>query len=194
MKDQEQRQYFRIDTVLPCSYRIISAEAAAQHPLPEVADNKYIEQYFMKNLADLDDQINESIALINERSSVLATALNAMNSKLNFIMQTLEEAQLSRAIPLRVVNISGNGIAIHMEEEIALTDKVDLLIKPLQHEPAMLLRCDVVNIKKHKTKDAPKEVSLSFQELNVEDRRKIIFFIQTKEIEIAHREKQNHYP
>lgn len=194
MSSREQRLFFRIDTVLPCSYRIISSEDAKSHPLPKVADNKFIEQYFMKNIADLDGQINQAIAQINEKSSVLATALNAMNSKLNFIMQTLEESQLSLAIPLRVVNISGNGIAIHINEEISLMDKVDLLIKPLQNEPPILVRCDVVNIKSKAESDYALEVSLTFQEMSVEDRRKLIFFIQSKEIEAAQKERESMYP
>lgn len=194
MKNQEQRLYFRIDTVLPCSFRIISSEDAKSHELPKSADNKFIEEYFMKNLADLDQQINESIAQINEKSSVLATALNAINSKLNFIMQTLEESQLSRAIPLRVVNISGNGIALHMNEDVSLTDKVDLLIKPLHNEPPILVRCDVVNIKRKNDDGETKEVSLSFQTMAVEDRRKLIFFIQSKEIEAAQKEREKKYP
>ncbi len=194
MKNQEQRLYFRIDTVLPCSFRIISGEDAKNYELPKSADNKYIEEYFMKNLADLDHQINESIAQINEKSSVLATALNAINSKLNFIMQTLEESQLSRAIPLQVVNVSGNGIALHMNEDISLTDKVDLLIKPLHNEPPILVRCDVVNIKHKNNEDETKEVSLTFQEMNVEDRRKLVFFIQSKEIEAAQKKREEKYP
>ena len=194
MKKSEQRQFYRIDTVLPCSYRIISSDDAKEHSLPKVADNKFIEHYFMKNLADLDNQINESIAEINEKSSVLATALNAINSKLNFIMQTLEESQLSRAIPLRVVNISGNGIALHINEPISITDKVDLLFKPLQNEQPILVRCDVVNIKKRLDDDNTLEVSLTYQDLSVEDSRKLIFFIQSKEIEVAQKKREAKYP
>lgn len=194
MKMSEQRQFYRIDTVLPCSYRIISSEDAKVHSLPKVADNKFIEHYFMKNLADLDNQINESISEINEKSSVLATALNAINSKLNFIMQTLEESQLSRAIPLRVVNISGNGIALHINEPISITDKVDLLFKPLQNEQPILVRCDVVNIKKRLDDNNTLEVSLTYQDLSVEDSRKLIFFIQSKEIEAAQKKREEKYP
>lgn len=186
---KEQRLFFRIDTILPCSYRIISGEEAKKAPLPEAADNKYIEEYFMKNLASLDNQINESIEHIHEKSAMLATALNALNSKLNFIMQTLEESQLARAIPLRVVNISGNGLALDIEEPVSLTDKVDLLIKPLENEPPILVRCDVVNIKK-KLDSNSKEVSLTYQALSVEERRKLIFFIQSKEIEKAQKKRQ----
>jgi len=196
MTSKEQRAFFRIDTVLPCSYRIISKEDAAQNPLPEVIDNHYIEQYFMKNLAQLDQVINDSISRINEKSTVLSDALSAINSKLNFILQTLEESQLSRAIPLRVVNISGSGVAIEMTESISLEDKVDLLIKPLQHELPILVRCDVVNIKK-KTNEKEGEchmVSLTYQNLSVEDRRKLIYFIQTKEVELTHKQREQHYP
>ncbi|QCU90498.1 PilZ domain-containing protein [Thiomicrorhabdus sediminis] len=185
---QDKRSFYRIDVVMPCSYRIVSDEEAEANPLPSSPDSKFIEEYFMKNLNELDEQINEVISQINQKSSLLASALTAMNSKINFLMQTIDETQLTRAIPQRLVNLSGGGLAIDIEDEVTLTDKVDLLIKPLANESPILLRCDIVNIKPL-TDAEGSTIALSFNNIDEESRRKLVFFIQTKEIEFAQKHR-----
>lgn len=187
---KDQRSYYRIDVIMPCSYRILSLEEAEQTILPTSPDSKYIEEYFMENLSQLDEQINEVISHINQKSSVLATALTAMNSKINFLLQTIDEKQLARAIPQRLVNLSGGGIAIDVEEQVTLTDKVDLLIKPLANEAPILVRCDIVNITPL-IDDEGTTISLSYQGLSEDDRRKLVYFIQAKEIEFAQKHRKN---
>ncbi|WP_178861232.1 PilZ domain-containing protein [Thiomicrorhabdus cannonii] len=186
----DQRSFFRIDVMLPCSYRIVPQDAVEQTPLPGSPDSKYIEEYFMQNLADLDTQINEVIAQINVKSSLLAAALTAMNSKINFMMQTIDANQLSRAIPQRLVNLSGGGISFTINETINPTDKVDLLFKPLEDESPVLVRCDLVNITPIVDEENTYRVSLSYTNLSEEDRRKVLFFIQSKEIEYAQIERK----
>jgi hypothetical protein len=186
----DQRSFFRIDVMLPCSYRIVPQDAVEQTPLPSSPDSKYIEEYFMQNLAELDTQINEVIAQINVKSSLLAAALTAMNSKINFMMQTIDANQLSRAIPQRLVNLSGGGISFTINEMINPTDKIDLLFKPLEDEAPVLVRCDLVNITPIVDEENTYRVSLSYTHLSEEDRRKVLFFIQSKEIEYAQIERK----
>lgn len=182
---KDQRTFFRIDVMMPCSYRILDPEEAQQIPLPERPDAKYIEEYFMKNLSELDKQINEVIGQINHKSTLLAAALTAMNTKINFLLQTVDEKQLARAIPQRLVNLSGSGIAIEMEETIQPGQKVDLLIKPLVNEAPIFVRCDVVTISPCKDGSNRSTVALVYQKLTEDDRRKLVYFIQAKEIEYA---------
>lgn len=186
----DQRLFFRIDVMLPCSYRIIPQEVAEITPLPDNPDSRYIEEYFMQNLAELDAQINEVISQINVKSSLLAAALSAMNSKINFMMQTIDAHQLARAIPQRLVNLSGGGISFTLNEAVKLSDKIDLLFKPLEEEPPVLVRCDIVKIVPVVDEENTYKVSLSYTALSEEDRRKILFFIQSKEIEYAQIERQ----
>ncbi|BCN92956.1 hypothetical protein THMIRHAM_07410 [Thiomicrorhabdus immobilis] len=191
---KDQRSYYRIDVIMPCSYRILSLEQAIETALPSTPDAKYIEEYFMENLSQLDAQINEVISHINQKSSLLASALTAMNSKINFLLQTIDEKQLSRAIPQRLVNLSGGGIAIDVEEDVKITDKVDLLIKPLQNESPILVRCDVVSVTPLADGSEGSTIALSYQSLSEDDRRKLVYFIQAKEIEFAqkNRNKEQH--
>lgn len=186
---KDKRSYYRIDVIMPCSYRILSIEEASETLLPASPDSKYIEEYFMENLAQLDEQINEVISHINQKSSLLATALTAMNSKINFLLQTIDEKQLSRAIPQRLVNLSGGGIAIDVDEEVHLSDKVDLLIKPLANEAPILVRCDIVSIKPLADGSEGSTIALSYQDLSEDDRRKLVYFIQAKEIEFAQKQR-----
>ncbi len=187
---RDKRSYYRIDVIMPCSYRVLTNEEAEKTPLPDNPDSKYIEEYFMTNLAELDSQINEVISQINLKSSLLASALTAMNSKINFLLQTIDEKQLSRAIPQRLVNLSGGGIAIDIEEPVTITDKIDLLIKPLPEESPILVRCDIVSIKPLPEEDSEGyTVALFYQALSEDDRRKLVYFVQSKEIEYAQKKR-----
>ncbi len=188
---KDKRSFYRIDVMMPCSYRILSHEEAKETALPISADAKYIEEYFMENLAQLDLQINEVISQINQKSSLLATALTAMNSKINFVLQTIDEKQLTRAIPQKLVNLSGGGIAIDIEEDVIISDKIDLLIKPLANEPPILVRCDIVNITPLNDHSEGSTIALTYQSLSEDDRRKLVYFIQAKEIELAQEERQS---
>ncbi|MDY0136311.1 MAG: PilZ domain-containing protein [Thiomicrospira sp.] len=183
---KEQRSFFRIDVMLPCSYRILSQEDAASKPLPSNPDASYIEKYFMDNLGELDEQITQLIGQINSRSSVLASVLSAMNSKINFLLQTIDEDQLTHSIPQRMVNLSAGGIAFELHEPVKNSDKVDLLLKPLRDESPILVRCKIVKIV---PKDNVNIVAMEFEEISEDDRRKIVYFIQTKEIEMANRRR-----
>ncbi len=189
---RDKRSYYRIDVIMPCSYRILTPEDAEENILPSTPDSKYIEEYFMTNLAQLDEQINEVISHINQKSSLLATALTAMNSKINFLLQTIDEKQLTRAIPQRLVNLSGGGIAIDVEEDVHLEDKVDLLIKPLPNVAPILVRCDIVSIKPLADDESEgSTIALSYQGLSEDDRRKLVYFVQSKEIEYAQKKRNN---
>jgi len=188
---KDQRSYYRIDVIMPCSYRILTLQQAEETLLPSTPDSKYIEKYFMENLSQLDAQINEVISHINQKSSLLATALTAMNSKINFVLQTIDEKQLTRAIPQRLVNLSGGGIAIDVDadEKVQLTDKIDLLIKPLHNESPILVRCDIVSITPLTDGSEGSTIALSYQSLSEDDRRKLVYFIQAKEIEFAQKKR-----
>jgi ribosome recycling factor len=188
---KDKRSFYRIDVMMPCSYRILSHEEALLTALPVSADAKYIEEYFMENLAKLDLQINEVISQINQKSSLVATALTAMNSKINFVLQTIDEKQLTRAIPQKLVNLSGSGIAIDIEEDVLISDKIDLLIKPLENESPILVRCDIVKITPLNDNSEGSTIALNYQNLSEDDRRKLVYFIQAKEIESAQKERHN---
>lgn len=185
----DQRLFFRIDVMMPCSYRIVHPDEAENLILPDTPDAKYIEEYFMKNLIELDEQLSEVITQINLKSSLLATALTAMNSKINFLMQTINADQLSRAIPQKLVNLSGGGISFTINEPVDIEDKIDLLLKPLENESPMLVRCNIVSITPIADEKNCFRVALVYQNLSEEDRRKLLYFIQSKEIEFAQMER-----
>ncbi len=184
---KEQRSFFRIDAMLPCSYRILSKEEAAKTPLPSNPDAGYIEKYFMDNLSELDKQITDLIGQIGERSTIVATVLNAINNKVNFFLQTMDQDQLTHSIPQRMVNISAGGVAFDVTEKVNMTDKVDLLLKPLKEEAPILIRCKIVKVI---PKGNVNVLAVEFENITEDDRRKIVYFIQTKEIEMANKQRE----
>lgn len=187
MSSSNNRSFFRIDVMLPCSYRVLSEEESIEKPLPSPPDANYIEQYFLEDLHQLDEQITEIITQISQKSTLLSKALTAMNSKINFFMQTIDQKQLTRTIPQRMVNISAGGLAFKVEEPIQKSDKVDILIQPLPDESPVLVRCNIVKIIPEQ--ENVSTVALEFQSMSEDDRRKLVYFIQSKEIEFAHQNK-----
>ncbi len=184
MKDAsaQQRAYFRMDTMLPFSYRVLSDEEA-QTPLPSVADASFIERYFPSALSEIETRVEESIRLIGEKSSLMADALTALNEKLNFIMHGLGEEAIKHTLPTVPVNISAGGLSFNAS--CATQDKqfIDLLMfLNLQAEP-LLVRSQVVKVIHHP--DASCSVAVEFVNLTEEMRRQLVYFIQTKELEIA---------
>ncbi|MBD3611738.1 MAG: PilZ domain-containing protein, partial [Hydrogenovibrio crunogenus] len=168
----------------------LSSEEAKKQPIPPQADSNYIEKHFMNNLAELDEQINTIVSQIGQKSTLLATALTALNSKLDFLLHTVDKKQLVHAIPQQMVNISAGGVAIKVNEPVTETDKVDLLIQPLEEEPPILVRCSIVKIIPDKDIATASTVALEYENLSEDDRRKLVYFIQSKEIEMANKQKQ----
>ncbi|UQB42653.1 PilZ domain-containing protein [Thiomicrospira microaerophila] len=181
---QEQRSFFRLDVMLPCSYRILSPEQAKSAPLPTHADSGFIEKYFMHNLVELDKEINDLVDQIGTKSTILADALTAINNKISFIMQTIDQDKLTQCIPQRMVNLSAGGICFSINEKITQNDVIDVLLVPLKQEAPIIARCHIVKITNSGDSDI---VSLKFDNLSEDDRRKLVYFIQTKEVEAANK-------
>lgn len=183
----DKRSFFRINVMLPCSYHIMSPKKAKENPLPSSTSTAYIEKYFLEDLAQLDKQIHDIIAQIDQKSSMMSTALTAINSKVNFVLQTISEKSLSRAIPQRMVNISASGLAFDVEEAPNITDIVDILIKPLKEKDPILLRCKIINIIRGIDCETCFTISIEFQNIKEEDRRNLIAFIQQQELQNSQR-------
>jgi len=186
----EQRNFFRLDVMLPCSYRILTAEEARYSELPTDPDSGFIERYFMDNLVKLDDHINELIGQIGTKSTLISTVLTALNNKINFMLQTIDEDQLTHNIPQRMVNLSAGGLSFTISEKIDESCFVDVLLRPLKNEHTILARCKVVKI--IPTGDT-KKAALEFVSLTEEDRRILVYFIQTKEVELVNKQREANY-
>ena len=124
----DKRSFFRLDVILPCSYKIYSAEDAKKNPLPGNPGSSYIEKNFLQDLAELDGEITDIIAQIGQKSRLMATALTAINSKVNFVLQTIDEKNLSQAIPQRAVNVSAGGLSFEVDQSVKITDVVEVRI------------------------------------------------------------------
>lgn len=183
----QQRAYYRMDTMLPLSYRVLSDEEASQ-PLPATADAAFIERYFPSALSEIEARVQESINTIRDKSALMADALSALNEKLNFIMHGLGEEAIKHTLPTVPVNISAGGLSFSVNHPIADKTMIDLLLfLNIQAEP-LLLRSQVVKVIAHP--DATFTAAVEFTQLTEEMRRQLVYFIQTKELELA-RHKQS---
>ncbi|MBD3767299.1 MAG: PilZ domain-containing protein [Gammaproteobacteria bacterium] len=182
----QQRAYYRVDTLLPFSYHVLTDEEAI-HPLPATADAAFIERYFPSALSEIETRVQATIETIREKSSLMAEALTALNEKLNFILQGLGENAIKHTLPTVPVNISAGGLSFSVNNAIANNSTIDiLLILDMQAEP-LLVRSQVVKVIAHP--DATFTVAVEFINLTEEMRRQLVCFIQTKELELV-RHKQ----
>jgi hypothetical protein len=189
MKDEplKQRAYYRMDTMLPMSYRILS-ESEASLQLPATADAAFIEHYFPSALSEIETRVQASIDTIRDKSALMADALTAINEKLNFIMHGLGEEAIKHTLPTLPVNLSAGGLSFSVSQPIADKTTIDLILfLNIQAEP-LLLRSHVVKVIPHP--DASFTVAVEFTNLTEEMRRQLVYFIQTKELEMA-RHKQS---
>jgi hypothetical protein len=182
----QKRAYFRMDALLPMSYRVLTAEEA-RNPLPATVDTLFVEQYFSTELDELDSRIDNIIEQIAEKSSLMAAALRAMNEKLNFLTQTLGDDAIKYVIPTIPVNISAGGLSFDTAVTIEHGAIVDLLLVLNKQDGPIMLRSQVVKVIPHP--DGTSMMALEFQHMGEEARRQLVYFIQTKEIELA-REKR----
>jgi len=183
MSAKNNRSFFRINAMIPCGYRVLSAEDAKKRKSANSLDAGYIEEYFLENFHELDEQIKDIVVQIGQKSDILAKALTALNSKINFVMQTVDVKQLTQTIPLRMVNLSAGGIQFEINERLDTSSKVEVLLQlSAEDEPIMIL-CDI--IKTLPKTDGMTLTSLKYNVITEEVRRKLIYFIQSKEIELA---------
>ncbi|HIQ40637.1 MAG TPA: PilZ domain-containing protein [Sulfurivirga caldicuralii] len=187
---QNKRAYYRLNTMLPLSYRILSAEEAKANPIPTETDATFIEKHFLANLQQIDQQLQQAIDTIGRKSDLLASALHALNSKVNLALQAIDKRQLAHLLPLTRVNLSASGLALELPLRPKETDKLDILMQPLTDETPILVRGRIVNIQPLPEKGANiHRVAVEFDNLTENARRKLIYYIQRKELEQAQIER-----
>ncbi len=184
------RAYYRLNTMLPLSYRLLSAEDAKAHSLPTDPDAAFIEQHFLNNLQQIDQQLQQAIETIGRKSDLLASALHALNSKVNLALQAIDKRQLAHMLPLARVNLSASGLAMELPVRPNETDKLDILMQPLPDESPILVRGHIVSIQPLPEKGPnAHRVAVEFENLTEDARRKLIYYIQRKELEQAQIER-----
>lgn len=184
------RSYYRLNTMLPLSWRRLSAEEAQQQPLPSDPDAQFIESHFLANLQQIDQQLQQAIETIGQKSDLLASALHALNSKVNLALQAVDKRQLAHMMPLVRVNLSAGGLAFDLPFRPEDTDRIDILMQPLPDDAPILVRSHIVNIRPQPEKGPNvHRVAVEFENITEDARRKLIYFLQRKELEQAQIER-----
>jgi c-di-GMP-binding flagellar brake protein YcgR len=189
MGTKNNRSFFRINAMVQCGYRVLTTEEALNKKYPSAIDANYIEEYFLEDFNQLDQQIKAIVIEIGQKSHLLAKALSNLNSKINFMAQTVDVKQLSNILPTKMVNLSAGGIQLKIEGKIDLTNKVEILLQLSTDEPPIITLCDIVNLSKKQ--DGSTLTSLKYGSISEDDRRKLIYFVQNKEIEFAYKNKND---
>lgn len=183
----QQRAYYRMDTMLPLSYRVLTEEES-HLPLPAAIDAAFIETHFPSHLSEVEDHIQQAIAAIQEKSSLMANALNAINNKLNYVIQSLGEAAFKHTLPVVAVNLSAGGLSFNSHHHVQAKQLIDLLFFLNIHTDPILVRAQVVKVIPNP--DHSNMVAVEFINLSEEIRRQLVAFIQNKELEIAKQKRQ----
>ena len=188
------RSFFRIDVMVPFSYRVIPAEEADLHPLPDDPDEEFIETHFLNNLHQIDQSLQQAIEELSSVDNRLAAALLALNSKINMSFKVVDKTRLTRLLPQVRINLSGSGLAFDTHQPVRPGDKIDLLLQPLPYEAPIITRSRVVGIRPPEDPSYPQRVAVAYENISEEDRRKLLFFIHQKELEEAHEQGRSPIP
>ncbi|SFR60167.1 PilZ domain-containing protein [Thiomicrospira sp. ALE5] len=184
--EQNKRQFFRFDVTIPCIYQVITQEEAAEEPLPEIPDAKFIAKHFLPDFTRLDGEISNNISLIEEKSPLLAETLRLLNRKLDTIHERVQFSNFSSTLPIKGINLSGNGMKLSIKDKITTANKVDVMFQTYPDVDPILTRCSVVNIYQE---DGKQKVSLSFDSICEKQQREIVYFLQNKEIELLQKSR-----
>ncbi len=179
--DINQRQFFRFDVTLPCGYHVLTQQEADTKPLPNVPDSKFIEKHFLPNFTQIDKEIAKNIELIGQKSQLLSRLFEMLNQKIELLHDRIQFSDLSNSLPVKDINLSGNGMMLIIKEPVTKDHKVDVIFKTYPDVDPILIRCSVVNIK---LEDSQQKVALTFDNVSEKQQRDIVYFLQNKEIEL----------
>lgn len=178
----QQRAYYRVNTMLPFSYRVLNKEDI-QNPMPATLDTLFISRYFPSPLHDIESRIQHTIKDIEGKSTVMAHALHAINDKLNFVMHSMGEDAFKHTLPMVEINISAGGMLFQSTQNIAPDSQVDVIFFLNIHNDPVLIRTRVVNVMDNG--DHTFSVAVEFVQMSEDRRRQLVNFIQTTELEIT---------
>lgn len=183
---QNKRNYFRLDVTAPLAYRVLpmNVEPSA---LVATADSAFVKDFFVDHLKKLDEEIHEVLEQIGVKSQLLAKALTAINRKMDFLLDTIDEKNLIQTLPMVTFNLSGGGIAFTMNQPAEMGQLIEVIMLLDETGNPLILRGRVV--KTRPKDDSGYWVSIEFTDISEDDRRLLIFFIQTREIQAHYAQK-----
>ncbi|WP_019556459.1 PilZ domain-containing protein [Thiomicrorhabdus arctica] len=184
---QENRNFFRINVKIPFCYQIIPAQEAEETPASESSDARFIQNSAIKTLKSLEDEANEIIALIGEKSSLMAKALSVINKRVTYAIDSMPK---SNDAPVTMVNISAGGMAFDVNEAPNENDKVDVFIQPSPDIKPIVTRCKIVKILPPKFGSQGCSLALEFESIVEADRSRLTDWVNRKQLEDAAHERE----
>jgi c-di-GMP-binding flagellar brake protein YcgR len=129
---QERRRFFRIDDTLGVAYRKLTEEE-----LKNYVGDQLRPVDALSLIASYDTKIANLTGQLRGRDSLVADILEALNAKLNTVIDQLDlENELVQRVAHKVqeVNICACGMGLFIDEEVppGETIALDLLLKPSQ--------------------------------------------------------------
>jgi len=129
---EEKREYFRIDDQSQLAYQIVTA---AEATLKKQSLSPQLKQRakWMEDLEDIDRVSASALTDVYEQSAGLVTYLNALNQKIQILLEALIEISTQNEnTPLQHINISEGGMAFNSQEYIAPQTylAISLLLRP----------------------------------------------------------------
>lgn len=179
---QENRKFFRINVKIPFCYQILSEQEAEEMPVSAGSDAHFIENSAVKTLKALEDEANEIIELIGQKSSLMAKALSVINKRVSYAIDSMPK---SNNAPVTMVNISAGGMAFDVNEAPNENDKVDVFIQPNPDIKPIVTRCKIVKILPPKFGSQGHSLALEFISIVEADRSLLTDWVNRKQLEEA---------
>ncbi|MEO5346577.1 MAG: PilZ domain-containing protein [Magnetococcus sp. YQC-9] len=182
---QQQREFVRVDDMLPMAWRKIDEERF-----------KGVMSYFEQNRAfpRKSDDIHQAIAMLDitdalkkleQSEPVLARVLVRLDQKLNLLLRLFHPAEGERPMTLTSVNLSGGGISfVDKDPGLVVGDVVEIRLS-LSVENMTIIECfgRVMKIFEN-VEDGMMRVACRFEPILDPDREKLIQHIFLRQSEL----------
>lgn len=174
----DNRSYFRIDDYLKMTWRPVGAEPAQSQGALET------------ELEDINDQLNDLIAVAFQTSPAMGEALGFLNRKIDLLVQRDTK---DSAMPQTVrVNLSGSGIGFVWHEPATADSDIDLVLVLEPSGVSVKVRATVVDCSPGRGEDEAFWIRARFkdgQNLTVEQIVKHVNHRQTETLARQRRRK-----
>lgn len=180
-KEQERREYFRIDDVVFLTFNIIPIEEFNDGPatLENIENNAFS---MSADFASLNNGIHPLLNNIKQMHPDIGEYLDFLNQKIDSLnhLWLVKETDFSEEATIPA-NLSASGISFHTDEKIEKDQHVKIELILLPEKIGLLVFGTVVDVKEEK-ETVNRRISVKYEHIRQEDQELLIKHNLNKQI------------
>ncbi|MBF0159743.1 MAG: PilZ domain-containing protein [Magnetococcales bacterium] len=190
LANKQQREFVRIDDMLPLAWRKVGADEYAEvmAHFERFAEFPPRGTGIETTLASLD--INDKLRQLERNDPVMARILGRLDMKLNLLLRLFHPSESERPMVLTPVNLSGGGLAFWENgHDLAKDDILDLRISfSVDVMVSIFCYAKVTHIAPNH-RDQTDKIACNFEPILTADREKLIQYIFRRQAELLRSRK-----